>query len=64
MRTRALALPALFEEECSLCRYLMTPHDGHAYAEDLIDAVSLITSWTLIFVAVAAALAVLATGLI
>ncbi len=64
MKTRALALPSLFQEECSLCRYLMTPHEGHAYAEDLIDAVSLITSWTLIAVAAAAALTVLATGLI
>ncbi len=64
MKTRALALPSLLQEECSLCRYLMTPHEGHAYAEDLIDAVSLITSWTLIAVAAAAALTVLAAGLI
>ena len=64
MKTRALALPSLFEEECSLCRYLMSPHEGHAYAEDVIDAISLITSWTLIAVAVVAALTVLAAGLV
>ena len=64
MTTRALALPALFEEECSLCRYLMSPHDGHAYAEDVIDAISLITSWTLAAVAALAVLTVLARGVL
>lgn len=64
MKTRALALPNVFEEECSLCRYLMSPHEGHAYAEDVIDGISLIASWTLFFVAALSALSVLATGLI
>ena len=64
MKTRALALPSLLEEECSLCRYLMSPHDGHAYAEDVIDAISLITSWTLAAVAALAVLTVLVRGVL
>lgn len=64
MKTRALALPAWVEDERALLRYLMSPHDGHAYPEDVIDAISLITSWTLIFVAAMSALTVLAAGLI
>ena len=64
MKTRALALPSLFEEECSLCRYLMSPHAGHAYPEDVIDGISLIASWTLFFVAAVSVLSVLATGLL
>jgi hypothetical protein len=64
MKTRALTLPAWVEDEWMLLRYLMSPHEGHAYPEDVIDAISLITSWALIFVAGIAALTVLATGLI
>ena len=47
-----------------LLRYLMSPHEGHAYPEDVLDAISLITSWALIAVAALSALTVLATGLI
>jgi hypothetical protein len=64
MKTRALALPSVFEEEFSLCRYLMSPHEGHAYAEDVIDAISLITCWTLVALAGLAALTVLASGVL
>jgi hypothetical protein len=64
MKLRAVALPAWLEDERSLLRYLMSPHDGHAYAEDVLDAVSLITSWVLVAVAVLAVIGVLSDALL
>jgi hypothetical protein len=64
MKIRALSIPAWLADEWSLLRYLMSPHDGHAYPEDLLDAISLITSWVLVGMAVLAVLAVVADGLI
>jgi len=52
MKTRAHALPAWLEDERALLNYLMTPHDGHAYPEDVLDGISLITSWTLVAISI------------
>ncbi len=35
------------EDERTLMDYLVRPHEGHAHAEDLIDAVALVASWVM-----------------
>lgn len=61
-KTRSMAIPAwipaLIDDERSLLRYLMSKHDGHPYAEDVLDGVCLLTSWALIAIAVVAVLGV------
>ena len=42
-----------------LLSYLMSPHEGHPYPEDVLDAICLITSWVLIAVSVRAVAGVL-----
>jgi hypothetical protein len=64
MNTKAHALPVWIEDERSLLAYLARPHHGHAYAEDLLDAVALMTSWVLVGMSVMLVLGVLADGLI
>jgi hypothetical protein len=58
MKLRTLVIPAWVEDERTLLRYLMSPHDGHAYPEDVLDGISLITSWTLVAVSVLAVVGV------
>jgi hypothetical protein len=58
MKLRTLVLPAWVEDERTLLHYLMSPHDGHAYPEDVLDGISLITSWTLVAVSVLAVVGV------
>jgi hypothetical protein len=60
MKHKILAVPAWVEDERSLLHYLMSPHEGHHYAEDVIDGISLITSWILVSVAVLSVVGVLA----
>ena len=61
-KSRSLAIPAwipaLIDDERSLIRYLMSKHDGHPYAEDVLDGVCLLTSWALIAISVLAVLGV------
>lgn len=64
MNTKAHALPVWLEDERSLLAYLVRPHDGHAYAEDLIDAVALMTSWVMVGMSAMLVLGVLVDGLI
>ena len=64
MDTKAVAIPAWIEDERSLLDYLVHPHAGHAYAEDLIDAVALMTSWLLVGLSVVAVVAVVVDGLL
>ncbi|HEY7056973.1 MAG TPA: hypothetical protein VH458_10625 [Vicinamibacterales bacterium] len=52
MKFRSLALPAWVKDEQLLLRYLMSPHAGHSYTEDVLDAICLITSWVLIAVSI------------
>jgi len=59
MDTRTHALPAWLEDERVLLNYLMSAHDGHAYPEDVLDGISLITSWTLVAISVFAVVGVL-----
>jgi hypothetical protein len=49
---RTLAVPAWVKDEQMLLSYLMSPHEGHPYPEDVLDAICLITSWVLIAVSV------------
>ena len=62
-KPRALALPAwipaVIDDERSLLHYLMSKHDGHPYAEDLIDGICLIASWGLIAIALLSVVGVL-----
>jgi hypothetical protein len=51
-------IPALIDDERSLIRYLMSKHEGHPYAEDVLDGVCLLTSWALIAIAFIAVLGV------
>lgn len=61
---RSLALPAWIEDERSLLRYLLSKHEGHPYAEDVLDGVCLLTSWALIGIAIAAVLGVAIDALV
>jgi hypothetical protein len=64
MRIRAQALSDWVEDERVLLNYLMSPHDGHAYPEDVLDGISLITSWTLVAVSVLAVVGVLVDAML
>jgi hypothetical protein len=64
MDTRTHALPAWLEDERVLLNYLMSPHDGHAYPEDVLDGISLITSWTLVSISVLAVVGVLVDAML
>jgi hypothetical protein len=64
MKTKAHALPVWLEDERSLFAYLASPHDGHAYAEDVLDAVALLTSWIMVGMSVLLAVGVLLDGLV
>jgi hypothetical protein len=45
---RVLSMPAWIEDERRLMDYLVHPHAGHPYVEDLIDAVALMTLWLMV----------------
>jgi hypothetical protein len=60
MKFKAEAVPAWIQDEWALLRYLMSAHDGHQYAEELLEGISLLTSWALIAISLLAILAVLA----
>jgi hypothetical protein len=60
---RIHALPAWIEDERSLLAYLVCPHDGHCYPEDLIDAVALMAAWVMAGISFLLVLGVLAEGL-
>jgi hypothetical protein len=64
MKTKALAVPAWIEEEWSLFRYLTSPHDGHPYGEELLEGISLLTSWALVALSVLSVVAVIADALV
>ncbi|HEX5474244.1 MAG TPA: hypothetical protein VFX12_06230 [Vicinamibacterales bacterium] len=64
MKLRASALPAWLDDERQLLHYLVRPHDGHAYAEDLLDAVCLLTSWAFVILAVLAVLFVVIDAIV
>jgi hypothetical protein len=64
MKTRTTVIPPWVEEERMFLRYLMSPHDGHAYPEDVLDGICLIFSWVLVGVSVACVLVVIADAII
>ena len=59
---KPISLPGWIAEERTLLAYLASPHPGHTYAEDLIDAVALVTGWIIVVVSVLAVLGVLLDG--
>lgn len=58
MKTKALAVPAWVEAEWTMFRYLTSTHDGHPYGEELLEAISLLTSWALVAFSIFSILAV------
>jgi hypothetical protein len=64
MKSRTYALPAWVEDERVLLHYLMSPHEGHAYPEDVLDGISLITSWTLVALSMLAVVGVLVDAML
>ena len=64
MKTKALAIPAWLQDEWALLRYLTRPHEGHSYGEELLEGVSLLTSWALIAISVISVLAVVGDALL
>ena len=63
MKSRSIVWPAWVEDERSLMDYLARPHEGHAYAEDLIDAVALVASWVMVATSVVAVAIVVAEAM-
>ena len=61
---KAIAVPAWVKDEWALLAYLTSAHDGHPYAEELLEGISLLTSWVLVAISVAAVLAVLADAIL
>jgi hypothetical protein len=58
MTRRIYTLPVWLDDERSLLSYLVNRHGAHAYAEDLIDAVALVTSWLMVAVSFLAVIGV------
>lgn len=56
------SLPGWLADERSLIAYLASPHPGHSYAEDLLDAVALVAGWIMVVVSVLSVLGVLLDG--
>lgn len=59
MKIKALAVPAWVQDEWTLFRYLTSTHEGHPYGEELLEAISLLTSWALVVFSVFSVLAVI-----
>ena len=64
MRGKAAVIPAWIQDEWALLRYLMSAHEGHQYAEELLEGISLLTSWALVGISVLSIVAVLADALL
>ncbi|HEX7018497.1 MAG TPA: hypothetical protein VF159_00695 [Gemmatimonadaceae bacterium] len=64
MHTRLLGARSWLAGERTLLQYLVKPHDGHPYPEDLLDAICLITSWALIIFSVLGVLGVFVDGVL
>jgi len=64
MKSKAHALPAWLERERRFLAYLVRPHVGHSYSEDLLDAVALLTSWMMVGLSAFLVLGVLLEALI
>jgi hypothetical protein len=62
MKTRAV--PAWIKDEWALLRYLTHAHDGHPYAEELLEGISLLTSWVLVVVSIVSIVAVLGDAIL
>ena len=60
MKGKAVVVPAWVQSEWALLRYLTSAHEGHQYGEELLEGISLLTSWTLVAISVISVIAVLA----
>jgi hypothetical protein len=61
---KALVIPAWLADEWALLRYLMRAHDGHPYGEELLEGISLLTSWALIALSIVSVIAVIADAVL
>jgi len=64
MKGKAMVVPAWVQDEWALLRYLTSAHDGHQYAEELLEGISLLTSWTLVAISVISIVAVVADAIL
>ncbi|HTI39515.1 MAG TPA: hypothetical protein VL484_18275 [Vicinamibacterales bacterium] len=58
MKGKAVVLPAWVQDEWDLLGYLTSAHEGHQYAEELLEGISLLASWTLVGISIIAVFAV------
>lgn len=61
---KAIAVPAWVRDEWALLAYLTSAHDGRPYAEELLEGISLLTSWVLVVISMVSVIAVLADALV
>ena len=64
MKGKAVVVPAWVQDEWSLLKYLTSAHEGHQYAEELLEGISLLTSWTLIAISIIGVIAVIADAFV
>ncbi len=64
MKDKAVVVPAWVQDEWALLRYLTSVHEGHQYAEELLEGISLLTSWALVAISVVSVVAVIADAFI
>jgi hypothetical protein len=61
---KATAVPAWIKDEWALLSYLTHAHDGHPYAEELLEGISLLTSWVLVVISIVSIVAVLGDAIL
>jgi len=64
MKGKAVVVPAWVQDEWALLRYLTSAHEGHQYAEELLEGISLLTSWALVAISIVAVFAVIADAFV
>lgn len=63
MKGKAVVVPAWVQGEWALLRYLTSAHEGHQYAEELLEGIGLLFSWALVAISVISIVAVLADAI-
>jgi hypothetical protein len=61
---KGVAVPGWVKEEWALLGYLTNAHDGHPYAEELLEGISLLTSWVLVVISIVSVIAVIGDALL
>ncbi|HTL46270.1 MAG TPA: hypothetical protein VL262_18180 [Vicinamibacterales bacterium] len=61
---KTTAVPAWIKDEWALLSYLTHAHDGHPYAEELLEGISLLTSWVLVVISIVSIVAVVGDAIL